>query len=65
MRQNRTCPKCESLDIVEIPGGMVGKNWLPTGLSTVPIDRWVCCTCGYTEEYVAQDKLDKVREYWQ
>ncbi len=65
MKNGRICPKCGSNDIIEIPGGYEGgANWLPAGLGTVPIDRFVCCSCGYSEEWIRADKLEKVKRYW-
>ena len=64
MRNNKKCPKCGNVDVVEIPGGMTGKNWLPVGLGTAAVDRWVCCACGYSEEWIEQGKLKKIKDYW-
>ncbi|MGE4276198.1 MAG: hypothetical protein AB7E30_03355 [Lawsonibacter sp.] len=64
MKNTKICPKCGGVDVVGIPGGFIGKNWLPVGMETVAIDRWVCCSCGYSEEWIEADKLEKVKKYW-
>lgn len=65
MKNTRSCPKCRSGDVVEIPGGHEGGvNWLPTGLRSTPIDRYVCCACGFCEEWIRADKLTKVQKFW-
>ena len=29
-----------------------------------PVDRFVCCTCGYSEEWLRKSNLDDIRERW-
>ena len=61
------CPKCNSHDIIRFDGETnqeVGDNALITGrtiLSAVPISRYVCCTCGFTEEWIDEKYLEKVK----
>lgn len=56
------CPKCGSLDILRVEGrvGAYGSgNNIQTGLtnfSAVRVPRYVCCSCGYSEEWI--DKKD-------
>ncbi len=65
MRNTKICPKCGSSDVMEIPGGHEGgANWLPVGWGSVPIDRFVCCSCGHAEEWIRANKLQKVKDYW-
>ncbi len=64
MKHSEVCPKCGSTDVVKIPGGIIGENRLPVGLTVVAIDRWVCCSCGYSEEWIETDKLEKVKKHW-
>ena len=62
MKETRTCPKCESKDIIVNDGtsGAYGTgNNIKTGISHysfVKVNRYVCCKCGFTEEWV--DKWD-------
>lgn len=65
MKHAGVCTKCGSSDVVKIPGKSPGHNWLPVGLGTVAVDRWVCCSCGYSEEWIEQDKLQNVKKWWQ
>ena len=67
MKQTKTCPKCGSRDVVEIPGGafsLLGQGgFMETGgFGTARIDRWICCACGYSEAWVEPEKLQKIRE---
>lgn len=62
MKNTRRCPKCASADILRIEGqsGAYGSgNNIPAGMtifSAVLVHRYVCCTCGYSEEWI--DKQD-------
>ncbi|MBQ9460710.1 MAG: hypothetical protein IJU51_02165 [Clostridia bacterium] len=67
MNNTRTCPKCGSKDIVIIDGnvGAYGSgNNIPVGLtlySSVPVNRYLCCSCGFSEEWINRDDISKVR----
>ncbi len=69
MKHNRKCPKCESEEILKIPGpATVGKtkNVISKGfLSRANIDRYVCSICGFTEEWIAKanDLVDLKKKY--
>ena len=58
MRDTKQCPKCQSREILEIPGatGAYGAgNNISTGMtvfSSVPVTRYLCATCGFSEEWV-------------
>ena len=68
MKNRNICPKCNSNNIVCVNGGigsdgagnivMVGR----TVFSAVPIDRYICCDCGFTEEWIDQSYLSKIKE---
>ncbi len=63
MRNTHRCPKCGGTEIITVEPGLY--NSFPVGFVTqAKLERWVCCTCGFSEEWVEQDKLDKVREYY-
>lgn len=55
MRYSRKCPKCESHDIVEVIGTKLNQHHrIPLSKWSVKnavIDRYICCHCGYTEEF--------------
>ena len=66
MKNSKTCPKCKSADVVRIDGYagpygtgnnvMVGKSIF----SAVNVNRYVCCDCGYTEEWIDTEDLEKI-----
>ena len=61
------CPKCGSNDIVRIDGstGAYGAgNNIITGItifSGVSVNRYVCCFCGFTEEWIDKQDIEKVK----
>lgn len=67
MKNTNICPKCSGTDIVRIDGFtgpyaagnnvMVGKNIM----SAVNVNRYICCDCGFTEEWIDKANLDTVR----
>lgn len=67
MKINRICPKCSSDDVVRFDGytGAYGTgNNIMTGntvFSTVNVNRYICCRCGYTEEWIDQEDLEKIK----
>lgn len=68
MKDTNTCPKCGGHEIVRVPGkaGAYGSgNYIPLGwsiFSTAPVHRYVCCTCGYIEEWIDLQDIDHVKE---
>ena len=68
MKSSRICPKCQSNDIVRIDGyiGAYGAgNNVMTGatvFSAVEVNRYICCSCGYTEEWIDREDLSKVKK---
>ena len=68
MKNTNKCPKCGSSDIIKIPGhaGAYGSgNNIMVGMtikSAVPVDRYLCTSCGYSEEWVDLDEIDKVEK---
>lgn len=67
MKNTKQCPKCGSSDIYRFNGfcGAHGSgNNILTGISTfsaVNVHRYVCCTCGFTEEWVDREDLNKLK----
>lgn len=63
MKNTKICPKCNSKSIARIPGetGPHGYgNIIMTGMtifSAVKVTRYLCCDCGYSEEWI-DDKKD-------
>ena len=68
MKERGICPKCNGTDIIRIEGqaGSYGTgNLIPMGLtifSAVLVHRYVCCTCGYSEEWVEKEDLPKLKK---
>ena len=67
MKNSGKCIKCSSEDIVRFDGYagpygvgnniMVGKSIF----SAVNVNRYVCCKCGYSEEWIDTDDLEKIK----
>ena len=66
MKYSKECPKCRSTYIVRFEGytGAYGSgNNLMVGstiFSGVNVNRYVCCNCGFTEEWIDQENLIEV-----
>ena len=64
MKYSNICPKCRCNDILKVKGkvGAYGSgNNIPTGVfSAVLVDRYICCNCGYSEEWIEKDYLPKM-----
>ena len=66
MKNSKMCPKCQSVDIVRIDGyaGAYGAgNNVMVGMSifsAVNVNRYVCCNCGFTEEWIDKEDIDKI-----
>ncbi len=63
MKNTRQCPKCGSTDIVRIPDNpsrhASGNNIYTTTYTLfgkIPVIRYVCCKCGYVENWVEVQK---------
>lgn len=65
MKNTHVCPKCNSTSVAKIPGGT---NWNGrnnkleiNSFKAVPVFRYVCTSCGFTEEWIDTGKdLDTV-----
>ena len=68
MNRTRICPKCGSNEIYVIDGytGPYGSgNNIMVGatvFSAVKVNRYNCCTCGFTEEWINREDLEKVKK---
>ena len=66
MKNTRLCPKCHSDNIIRIDGytGSYGAgNNILTGatiFSAVNVNRYICCDCGFTEEWIDMEDIPKV-----
>ena len=64
MQFTHKCPKCASYEIVKVEGtNMNQATMIPLtkwSFKQAILDRYICCRCGYTEEYVRRtDKFKK------
>ena len=66
MKNSKLCPKCGSNRVLLArESEMSQRNILPMGMfDYVEVDRWVCCGCGYSEEWVNETELDLLEQYW-
>lgn len=70
MKNGNLCPMCGSREIVRIPDNprrhASGNNIYTTRatlLGKIPVIRYVCCNCGYTENWVETRRdLEKLKE---
>ncbi|MBE6675555.1 MAG: hypothetical protein IJF08_07915 [Clostridia bacterium] len=68
MKNTNTCPKCGKHNIVRFDGytGAYGSgNNVMTGatvFSGVNVNRYICCDCGFTEEWIDTCDLDKIEK---
>ena len=67
MKTTKMCPKCHSMDIMRVDGysGAYGTgNNVMTGatiFSAVNVNRYICMNCGFTEEWIDKEDLEKIR----
>jgi len=67
----RICPKCGGDDILVIKGnsGAYGAgNNIPVGatiFSHVLVNRYLCCKCGYSEEWINEEDIAKLKKKYQ
>ena len=68
MKTSNLCPKCQSKDILNIPGqaGPFGSgNNIAIGrtiFSSIKVTRFVCAACGFSEEWINnRADIDKLK----
>jgi len=70
MKNTGCCPKCGSREVVRIPDNPTrhasGNNIYTTTFTLrgkIPVIRYVCCECGYTENWVEKPReREEIRE---
>ena len=68
MKNSHICPKCNSTDIIRIEGrsGAYGSgNNIQTGMtifSAVLVHRYLCCDCGYSEEWIDKEDIGTLKK---
>ena len=68
MKNTGVCPKCGHSNIIRIPGQVkaygAGNN-IPMGMtifSYIPVDRYLCLNCGFSEEWIEPEHLPALEE---
>ena len=68
MKNTKACPKCAGCEIITVPGSTgpygVGNN-IPAGktiFSYVNVNRYLCATCGYSEEWVDIADVERIKK---
>ena len=68
MNRTRICPTCGSNEIYVIDGYTgpygSGNNVMigATVFTAVKVNRYICCACGFTEEWIGREDLEKVKK---
>ena len=70
MRHTGHCPKCGSGDIIRVPDHprryASGNNIYTSSVTLfgkIPVIRYVCCSCGYVENWVeGTEELESLRK---
>lgn len=71
MKNTHKCPKCGNNELVKVPGSAraygAGNNIVVglTYFSAVLVDRYVCCRCGFSEEWINQAGIQKLKKKYQ
>jgi transposase-like protein len=71
MKKSKICPKCNSQEIIRIPGQVRGYgsgNNIITGMtifSAVKVTRYLCADCGFSEEWIDDPKdIKKLKDIY-
>lgn len=68
MKNKNACPKCGGTDILKVKGncGAYGTgNNIPVGwsnFSAVLVHRYICCDCGYVEEWIDKEDIPSLKK---
>lgn len=62
MKKTGRCLKCGATDIAVVPPGRY--NSFPVGFGSAKLERYICLSCGFTEEWVDEDAMERVRRYY-
>ena len=57
MKKTGRCPKCGAADIAVVPPGRY--NSIPVGFGGAKLERYICLSCGFTEEWVETAAMEK------
>jgi len=66
MKNTNICPKCQSTDILRIEGQYshddIGNNIKVGIFGQAIVHKYLCCECGYTEEWVNKDDIERIKK---
>ncbi len=66
MKDTKVCPKCQSNDIVFVKGRDdgygVGNNIQVGIIRRALVNRYVCCSCGFTEEWIDKENIPYIKK---
>ena len=67
MKNTRICPKCDSCEVLRIKGGSTWTGYQnfvrATSIKMVPVTRYLCTNCGFSEEWIEDQKgLDLLKK---
>ncbi|MCI5774802.1 MAG: hypothetical protein MR210_09585 [Erysipelotrichaceae bacterium] len=69
MKNSNKCPKCGSTNILFVKGNVgaygSGNNINVSLFSSALVDRYVCCDCGYSEEWISKKDIEKLKKKFQ
>ncbi len=70
MKQSKICPKCSGRNILLIPGNAdaygVGSNIRVGAIhAAVKVHRYLCCDCGYSEEWIEKEDIPALKKKYQ
>ncbi len=64
MKNENICSKCNNADILRVMGqheGYGAGNNIKTSLmKRVGVHRYICCNCGFVEEWIDKDDIEKI-----
>ncbi len=68
MKNQRRCTKCGSCNVVRVKGNRqgygVGDNIMAGVFDQILVTKYVCCECGYIEEWLDDlSKTEKIKNY--
>lgn len=67
MKNTNICPKCKGKEIKRFNGTIgaygTGNNIFigVTSFSAVKVNRYVCLTCGYVEEWIDEKDIERIK----
>ena len=63
MKQSRICPKCGSKEVILVMAHS-GSHIYCGNATHASIWHYICCDCGYSEQYINKPDIKNIREYY-